>query len=404
MGSSVRSPWWIVVGSIFGLMVGNGPVMQFTFGVFLKPISQDLGWDRGTISLALNAGLIVTGIATPFVGRLMDRHGIKFIAIPAIICFSGTIAAAGFTESSSTYFILTYALMGLFAAGQTPLLYSKAISSWFDRQRGFALGIAISGVGLGAAVVPKISGVLISQVGWRGAYFSLGLLTLIVALPSVSFLIRERRVSGTKQQGALPGAAKGLSGGEALKDKNFWTLASAFVCVALAANGAIAHVVPMLTDRGLPPAIATTALATAGVALIFGRLLSGYLLDKFFAPYIAAIFFLAPLLGILVLLKASASFTGGLGTVLLGVGLGAEVDLIAFLLTRYLGNRSFGEIYGYLFALFMLGSGLGPMLMGICFDVFGSYSLALICFAVALMIAIVLMCRLGAYRYPVVVE
>ncbi len=400
----MQSPWWIVVGSILGLMVGNGPVMQFTFGVFLKPISQDLGWDRGTISLALNAGLIVTGVATPFVGRLMDRYGIKLIALPAIICFSGALAAAGLTRSSATYFILIYAVMGLFAAGQTPLPYSKAISSWFDRQRGLALGVAISGVGLGAAVVPKITGALISHVGWRGAYFGLGLLTLVIALPSVAFLIRERRVPGSQQQGPRPAAVKGLSGGEALKDRNFWTLAVAFVCVALAANGAIAHVVPMLTDRGLPPAIATTALATAGVALIAGRLLSGYLLDKFFAPYIAAIFFLAPLLGILILLKASTSFTGALGTVLLGVGLGAEVDLIAFLLTRYLGNRSFGEIYGYLFALFMLGSGLGPMVMGVCFDIFGSYSLALSCFAVALLVAIVLMCRLGTYSFPVEVD
>ncbi len=400
----MQSPWWIVVGSILGLMVGNGPVMQFTFGVFLKPISQDLGWDRGTISLALNAGLIVTGVFTPFVGRLMDRYGIKLIALPAIICFSGAIAAAGLTRSSATYFILIYAVMGLFAAGQTPLPYSKAISSWFDRQRGLALGVAISGVGLGAAVVPKITGALISHVGWRGAYFGLGLLTLVIALPSVAFLIRERRVPCSQQQGPRPAAVKGLSGGEALKDRNFWTLAVAFVCVALAANGAIAHVVPMLTDRGLPPAIATTALATAGVALIAGRLLSGYLLDKFFAPYIAAIFFLAPLLGILILLKASTSFTGALGTVLLGVGLGAEVDLIAFLLTRYLGNRSFGEIYGYLFALFMLGSGLGPMVMGVCFDIFGSYSLALSCFAVALLVAIVLMCRLGTYSFPVEVD
>ena len=98
----MQSPWWIVVGSILGLMVGNGPVMQFTFGVFLKPISQDLGWDRGTISLALNAGLIVTGVATPFVGRLMDRYGIKLIALPAIICFSGALAAAGLTRSSAS--------------------------------------------------------------------------------------------------------------------------------------------------------------------------------------------------------------------------------------------------------------------------------------------------------------
>jgi predicted MFS family arabinose efflux permease len=138
----------------------------------------------------------------------------------------------------------------------------------------------------------------------------------------------------------------------------------------------------------------------AGIALIGGRLLAGFLLDRIHAPYVAAAFFLAPLMGIVVLLSTLRQEAAAVGTVLVGVGLGAEVDLIAFLLSRYLGLRSFGEIYGYFFAIFMLGAGLGPFAMGVSFDRTGSYKLMLVCYAFALALSSLPMLGLGAYAYP----
>lgn len=395
-----RNPWWVVFGSVLGLMVGNGPVMQFTFGVFLKPISEEMGWERGMISLALNAGLVMTGLATPFAGRLMDKYGIRAITLPAIILFAIATAAVSLVSTSPVVFILLYAVMGLAAAGQTPLPYSKAIASWFDKRRGLALGIAIAGVGLGAAVVPKFTLMMMQHFGWRGAYLGLGLLIAALAIPAIVFLVRERPVSKKNDVAHLP-EARGLSGREAIGSRVFWVMAVAFFGVAMAANGTIAHVVPLLTDRGITAEVATSALAVAGLALIAGRLLSGYLMDRFFAPYVAAVFFLAPLIGIVILLQAESAQMAAAGTVLVGVGLGAEVDLIAFLLTRYLGNRSFGEIYGYFFAIFMLGSGLGPMVMGVMYDWMGSYNTVMLVFIAMLCLSILLIARLGPYTYPV---
>lgn len=395
-----RNPWWVVFGAVIGLLVGNGPVMQFTFGVFLKPISQDMGWDRGTISLALNAGLVLTGLATPIAGRLMDRYGIRAIALPAITVFAMATAAVSLVSSSAAFFVGLYAIMGLAAAGQTPMPYSKAITTWFDKKRGLALGIAISGVGLGTAIVPKFAQFLIQTYGWREAYIGLGVLTFVLAFPAVLLFIRDRKVvSGEKGKVDLI-IQKGMSAGEALRSSDFWLLAVSFFFVALAANGAIAHVVPMLTDRGVAPGVAISALSVAGMALIGGRLISGYLLDRIFAPYVAAAFFLAPLAGLLVLMQAHDATLGAVGTVLIGIGLGAEVDLIAFLLTRYLGNRSFGEIYGYLFLIFMLGSGLGPMIMGVSFDQFGGYSEIMMVLIAGLVISIGVMLRMKPYRFP----
>jgi len=291
--------------------------------------------------------------------------------------------------------------MGLGAAGQTPLIYAKAISARFDHKRGLALGIAMAGVGLGAALVPQFAQALIRVAGWRGAYAGLGVLTFALAFPAVALFVGKpapdhepvaHKISTTE--------VPGLTGLQALRTARFWSLAISFFIVSGTTGGVISHLVPLLTDRGVSPQTATGMVGIAGVALIGGRLFAGFLLDRIHAPYVAATFFLAPLMGIIVLLSTLGPEGAAVGAVLVGIGLGAEVDLIAFLLSRYLGMRSFGEIYGYFFAIFMLGAGLGPFAMGVSFDKTGSYRLMLVCYAFALALASLPILRLGPYAYP----
>ncbi len=389
--------WGVVVGAVLGLIVGNGPIMQFTFGVFLLPLSQAFGSDRGTLSIALLLGLVLTGAMTPVVGHLVDRFGVRRVAIPAIALFGAGIAMAGWLPGSAATFILIYALTGIAAAGQTPLPYAKAVTSAFDRQRGLALGISMAGVGLGAALMPQLAQVLIQSVGWRGAYVGLGALIVLVGLPSMLFLIRDPGPSVKLEAGAAQ--AEGLSSREALKTPAFAILTAAFFFVALAVAGVIAHIVPLLGDRGVPAQVATSAISAAGIALIVGRLLAGYLLDRYFGPYVALFFFIVPLLGVATIAFTASPALALAATVMVGLGLGAEVDLIAFLLSRYFGMRSFGALYGYMFAAFMLASGLGPFVMGMSFSRLGSYQPALIGFMLALAVASALMLRLGPYAF-----
>ncbi len=401
MDLELRSRWWIVVASVLGLLVGNGPVMQFTFGTFLPSITRQFGWSRGLVSSAMVVGLWMTGIATPVVGRLVDRFGVRAVALPAIVVFSLATASVAWVPASPAAFTAQYALMGLGAAGQTPLIYAKAISARFDRQRGLALGIAMAGVGLGAALVPQFAQKMIAVAGWRGAYAALGALTFALAFPAVGFFVGRPVADPRVQAQQVPiRMMPGLTGMEALRTARFWFLAFSFFLVSGTTGGVISHLVPLMSDRGVSPQIATAMLGIAGTALIGGRLLSGFLLDHLHAPYVAAVFFLAPLMGIVVLLTTPRPEGAALGTVLVGIGLGAEVDLIAFLLSRYLGMRSFGEIYGYFFSIFMVGAGLGPFAMGVSYDRTGSYKLMLVCFAFALALASVPMLRLGPYAYP----
>ena len=394
--------WLVVLGAVLGLMVGNGPIMQFTFGVFILPVSQAFSTDRGTVSTALLLGLFLTGLMTPLAGHLMDRYGVRKIAIPSIVLFALGIMAVGYFSTSVTVFIVIYALAGIVAAGQTPLPYAKVVTSIFDKKRGLALGISMAGVGLGTALMPQIAQHLVVAVGWRTAYMALGGLILLIGFPSMLFLIREQVQFNPGHSSHL--VVEGSTTREALKTSTFRILGVSFFFAALAAAGVIAHIIPILEDRGVSAQVATTAISVAGGALILGRLLAGYMLDRYFAPYVALFFFIVPLLGIGLIAFTDQSAFAMVATVMVGLGLGAEVDLIGFMLSRYFGNKSFGALYGYLFAAFMLASGLGPFIMGMSFKYLNSYFPVLIGLMVVLVISSAFMFKLGEYAYGVHTE
>ena len=401
MGFRFTNPWWAVFGAVTGLFVCNGPVLGFTFGVFLKPIMADTGWQRSSVSFALSVGGIFSALAVPVLGRMMDRWSIRRVALPGLAVYTLFLSLMGLAPAVLWIFILMFALAEMTSAIQTPLGYAKAISAWFDRRRGLALGVAMSGVGIGAFVVPQLAQQLIERVGWRGAYVSLGLMTFVIAFPAVATWIREPRPGeGERGGGAAIAMLPGHTVREAAGTTRFWMLGTAFFLVAVGINGSAAHIVPLLTDHGLSAASATATLGIFGLATMGGRLLAGFLVDRIFAPYVATFFFLAPIAGF-AFLASAAGMLPTAGVVLMGIGLGTEIDLIAFLVTRYFGQRAFGQIYGYFFMIFGLGSSCGRFLAGLIFDLAGSYNPALIGAALALVAAVILVNRLGSYLYPV---
>ena len=401
MGSGIfRNRWWIVVASILGLIVGAGSINIFAFGVFLKPVSDDLGISRGTLSAAVFLSSILTAAGSPVLGTMIDRCGIRMVMLPAIALFALVTAAFSFLTADPMVLFVVYGLSGLIGAGQTPIAYSKAVSAWFDKQRGLALGIAMAGVGLGTALIPQLAERLILHFGWRMAYVGLGVAVFLLAFVPVGVFIREPT---ERDRAAAPASAfrpRGVTVAEALTAWRFWALTVAFFFGVVAINGTLTHVVALLTDRGLPVQAATAALSAAGLAIIIGRILSGYCLDRFFGPYVAVVFLMCPMAGIALLGSGAGGLAPLAGTVLCGMGIGAEVDLMAFFVSRYFGLRGFAQIYGLMFGLFTVGTGLGPYAMGAGFDALHSYGPIFIGFEVILVIACGLLLRLGPYQFP----
>lgn len=402
--SILQNRWLIVVASLLAQIVGNGAINVFAFSVFLKPVSDDLHLGRAVLSSALMLCTFLTAMGCLIFGRLFDRGRFRAILLPAIALYALSVASLFFLQPSRAVVYLLFGLTGIFGAGQTPVGYSKLVSLLFDNKRGLALGIIQAGVGLGGILVPQIARILIHNFGWREAYVGLGAVIFLVAFLPVAVFVRDKppaisqpSMQAVEQERML----SGFSASEVLRSsKRFWTLALAFFLVVVAANGPLIHAVALLTDRGLSMQLAVTALSAAGMALIAGRMLAGYCLDRFFGPYVAVCCVAGAMIGVALLGSGAAGGVAIIGAILCGLGMGAEGDLLPYFVSRYFGLRSFGQIYSNVFAIFMIGVGVGPYFMGVSFDHLHSYRPMLVIFEGALLIACVLFLRLGAYPFP----
>ncbi|HXQ51155.1 MAG TPA: MFS transporter [Stellaceae bacterium] len=396
-----RNRWWMVFASVIGLTVNTGVVSVFLFSVFIKPVTEELGLSRGGLSSALVVGSLFTAILTPVFGWAIDRFGIKAVHLPMIAAFALSTASLSLMPASLPWVVVIYTIHNMTGAGQSPVAYSKTLAGWFDKDRGLALGIAIAGVGLGVIIMPQYAGYMITHYGWRAAYVGIGIAILVLAFIPVAVFMRDPPTSRAGQRGSgVAAALEGATWGEAaFRSWRFWAMTIAFFLVVVAVNGTLGSIVAVLTDRGLPLQTALGALSASGAALFAGRILSGYLLDRIHGPYVATLFFCCSIAGIAIIAGGGGGMAPFAGTLLCGLGIGAEVDLMAFFVSRYFGLKSFGAIYGTMFALFSLGNGVGPLLMGITYDHFHNYVPMLIGFDGALAVACLLLLGLGPYRF-----
>ncbi len=407
-GGKVFYGWWIVLASGVGLAMHYDPIIVPTFGVFLKPLNQEFGWSRAQISLAFSLSVLGVTLTVPFIGRLVDHFGARRVILPAVLLFGLSVLSLSFLSAPLWHFYVIYLLMGVVASGTTPVPYSKVISRWFDRRRGLALGLSVAANALSASIMPSLAQALIAWVGWRQAYVLLGLMAMGVAIPVVGLFLKETpQLMGLKPDGEAVGQAEAserrgqeeeLSFHATWHTGTFWLLVGAFFLMSVTFHGCIIHLVPLLTDRGLSAQSAALAASLLGAGALLGRIGVGYLLDLFFAPSVAVCFFCTSTLGVFLLWSGAGGDLAFVAVVLVGLGQGAELDVIPYPVSRYFGLRAFGEIYGYAFAVFTLGGVVGPLLMGMGFDATGSYRLALGVFALATLTAAGLMTRLGPYR------
>ena len=393
----------MVGGSAMALIVSASPLILQTTGLFMKPLGDEFGWSRTAISGAKSVAGPATALAIFLFGFLIDRFGLRRVMIPAIVLFAGTVALLALTPGSLPVYYALSLLVSLLGAAQQPPAYTKAVISWFDARRGMAIGIAVCGIGLGTSLIPPYTQFFIDQVGWRGAYLGLALLLLLVALPPWLLVIREPNPEERRQldRGPLeqPGKAgsPGLERGQALHMRSFRVLAVATFVASVAINGSMAHLIPMLTDLGMTGAAAAAVLIPVGIASLAGRPLAGALLDRFHGPTVALAQQLVPVVAFLLIGTGLAPVPGA---ICLGLAVGLEVDLAGYLTSRYFGVRNFGQIYGVLFAIFVLGTSVGGLLFAASFDYLGGYGTAFWICGVALVVTAALFPLLGPYTYP----
>jgi len=288
-----------------------------------------------------------------------------------------------------------YTVIGVVGAGSNTVAYTHVLSGWFDKTRGLVLGFAMSGIAIGAVIGPALAAYLIANYSWQAGFYGLAALPIIVGLPIALFAIREAPKLAAAHENAA--VVPGIAASAAYKTRAFWTLFMVFLFVATCLHGAQIHFPSLLSDRGL-----STEMAVAGFSLLFAvtavtRVVAGFLFDRIFAPLIGGVLFLLAAIGIALLVPQWAAFYYLAAAVLIGIGTGAESDLLAYLVSRYFGMRAFGQIYGGLFSAFMIGSAVGPYVLGYGFDTFGSYNPVLIACVIGMCLAFLMLMTLPKF-------
>ena len=396
--------WWVVLASAFGLLWGI-PISVYSFSVFFRPLMQEFHVGRAAVSLAFTLKLLAGALCATPAGWLIDRYGPRRVILIGTVIFGSILLANRFFSGSIAQFYFFYVLLGLSIHGVSPIPYGSLVSHWFDRRRGLALGLTMLGIGVGAVIMPSVAQTLIARFGWRTAYSILGAGVLLICWPVVACVLKGKPEDfgllsdgGPATTDSTKDVGRGLTAREAWRSRDFRLMACAFTLVSASVQGCVIHMAPMLSDQNLGARAAALGSSLIGGAVMIGRVGTGYLLDRTLAPRLASILFALAASGIALLLLGSgpALFAGAF---LVGLGLGAEVDLIPYLTSRYFGLRDFGKVYSSLFAAFALAGALGPLIMGAGFDRTRSYSGPLVGFFLAILLATVLMTRLGPYRF-----
>ncbi len=419
----------LVFSTMIGLATGIASVNLFAIGIFQGPITAEFGWSQTEYAVVTLVGTVVTVVSSLYIGKLFDRQGVRRWALIGIVLFAIALISLYWLTPSLLHFYAIFALVPLIGAGTSSIAYSRVIAAWFDRRRGQAFGAALAGIGIGGAVLSSVSQYLISEVGWRGAYAGLGILTLVITLPLVFWKLKDSpadvglgldgasldrsvdespaKYSGAPAGDAVPAKATptsaapvlvGYTAAESRKLPRFWLMLGAFLLLALGLGGVLIPLVPILRARGVSADEAAAVQGALGLALILGRAFAGFLMDRFFAPLVAVIILVFPVMGVILLAVDTSTTSALIAAVCIGVAAGAELDVIAVLITRYFGNRAYGENYGWQYAAWTLGSGTAVIITNRVYDVMGSHTPVLWVYVALFLISGAMILRLG--RYP----
>jgi MFS family permease len=386
--------WRVATGSAIGMLVSFASVLVYTFGIFLKPIAETFHWNRESVSGAFGIAAMTAAVCAPLTGMLLDRFGPRRVIVPALIVFGGTFASQSLLTPHLWHYYILFFVFGTVAMATSQVAYSRAISTWFQERLGAALAFGMCGSALGAMILPPITQRLIDALGWRRAALTMGLAILAIGLPTVLALVRER--PGSRNAEGRQNAT-GATVGEGLRDYRFWILVAVLFSISIAQNGSVTHLSALLTDRGVAADRAAIAVSALGGAALLGRLVTGWLIDRFFAPYVSFALLIAAALGTFLLSGAASLATGILGATLIGFSMGGEADVIPYLVARYFGLRSFSVLYALTWTFYAVAGALGPVLMGKAFDATGSYAALLVWLAIATIVIAPLMLLLPRY-------
>ena len=465
--------WPVISAAIMGIGLGMSPLPFYTIGVFIKPISEEFGWEPSKVLLALSVYTVFIVFMAPFIGMVTDRIGARKVALTSIIMFGISMMMQSLHTGSLPLYIALWAFIAIFGAGTLPITFTKAINNRFDIHRGKALGIALVSTGVFGALAKFLAAEIMALYGWRTAYVALGLLPIVIAFPialvafhdiddhtsadsllvkfkipilsvsalgmstlayyvlsfilplvsadgwklqylvGVFFLViafiplimvavgdlsSRPPLTNTRSQKGGKEVVTGLTMSQALSGWRFWMLSASFVVISVAIGAMIPNLEQILMSKGFSMAEAVGLAILTGLAVLGGRVIGGFLIDRYWAPAIAFIFLSSPAIALYLLSgDVVSSEVATLSILMIGFGAGVEYDFLAYLVAKYFGMRSYASIYGGLYAFFGIGAGFGPAILSHYAESQGEWVNVLIYAAIALVLSSLPLLTLGKY-------
>lgn len=396
-----RNGWRSVGLTALGLTCAPATLPVYTLGLLVAPLSAEFHWSRAAIQAAI---LFSTGlglIGGPLAGWLVRRFGLRTTIVSGLIGMALSLALCAGMTGWLWQLYAAYALMSLLGAGANAVGWSTYVAASFNKSRGLALGIALSGTGLSAVLMPRIAAFGLDQWGWRSAYLALAVFVVIAVLPLCAAFVPKAVPQGmaTRQTaGSAPSATIGMDVREVVRTGQFWLIGLSSACIYMAVGGLIPNLVPALTDKGLTAADAVGVMGVMGFTIIAGRIAVGILVDRIWAPLVALMVLVPAATGCLLLNTDQPLVVYSVSAAAIGLVTGMEFDMLAFLIGRYFGLRDYARIYGRLYMFLAVAAGTAPMAFGAIYDRTGTYDIPVVAAAALLLTGAVTLLLLG--RYP----
>jgi len=395
-----RDGWPLIISSALGISVSS--IVVYSMGIFMLPLQKEYDWSRAQISsgLLIMSGFTVT--CAPFVGRLIDRLGPRRICLPGLVIFCGAFASLATNSGSIWQWWFLWCMIAIGALMLKPTVFTTAVASRFDRVRGTALALALSGTGLAGIVAPALSALILKELGWRLTYVSVAAIWFAVVFPICLMFFYGasdlRRKSARRNDEIAHVELDGMGAREGLLSLTYIQLALAAFLAMLVIGSMVVHLVPFVTDSGLDTLVASSMASITGATIVVGRLGTGVLLDRFNGSIVGGVAFAIPA----VLMVGLLNYDGSVGmaillAILLGFSSGAELDIAAYMTSRHFGMKNYGLFFGIIVGLLSLALGIGPTLMSAIYDYYGSYRFAFIGAVPISIAASLLIASLGKY-------
>lgn len=382
--------WRTLAGCGVLALFGVSALYGSTFGLFLLPLQQNLGWSRGEIAFSLTLSTLFTPLVAPLTGWVIDKVPLRPLILTGVLLQSANFAAFSFMDGSVWFYYGLCLLLMITAAGASLLSLAKLVQGWFDKSMGRALGLLFACGAVGAIIHPLWTQAVITHFGWRQAFLVMSALSLLMCGMAALLLVRERVPRSASTLTPLPSQvsaeAQSVSSNvnspqsmaAFLQDSIWWKLALFNMLFALGVGAIFMHFAALLQDRGATPGQAALAMSLVGLGGLLGNVLAGWLVDRMPAARLAVIVMVAPMIATLIIYAGGGLWVSIAAAGLLGLCSGGDNSVSILLARRYFSAETFGRASATQMVAMAAGGGVSPWIAGLVHDRTGNYDIALL--------------------------